>query len=137
MTRPNKPFINDTSQAERHETLRNDFKNTFLSHVHDAEEMGGRYKSVHTQTVVGSQEQIQYPRGPSWSEESAGVEPPLGYSVNDSEPCGEAHEVAESLKSAGPISPADCEGPGGDHGSDPAVVETSPPVPHQQFRRRI
>jgi hypothetical protein len=105
MTRPNKPFINDTSQAERRETLRNDRRaSTYLSHTHPEDELQGRYKAVHTHIVVGNNPIPQYPASSPWTRETSGDEPPLGYCVNDIEPCGEPHEISASL--GGERSPA-------------------------------
>jgi hypothetical protein len=104
VTNQQRDYINETSQAERRATLDNDRRaSTYLSHVHDADEMGGRYKAVHTQTVIGKQEQIQYPKGADWCCESAGVEPPLNYRIDDMEPCGEYAEVAASLNALGDV----------------------------------
>ena len=50
--------------------------------------------------VSGSERTTDYPRLPNgspWAGDAVGLEPPLGFSVNDLEPSGEAYEVERSL----------------------------------------
>jgi hypothetical protein len=101
MTDPGQLFRNDTSQKERAEVLKNDRavqKNTFLSHTHSDE--GGRFAKP--QTVIGETPTVQYPMAaPNWSSDPTGVEPSLGFSVEDHEPVGEPGEVRASLEALG------------------------------------
>jgi hypothetical protein len=96
-----RPFINQTSQADRQATLENDqrvHKNTYLSHTHN--EAGGRFAKISPLNVTGSSTLPQYPAGPNWSADPSGQEPPLGFSVEDHPPVGEAFEVERSLGEA-------------------------------------
>jgi hypothetical protein len=53
---------------------------------------GGRFASeLKTEASVPRQ-----PASSPWSNDPVGVEPPLGYSIQDMEPVGEAFEIAES-----------------------------------------
>jgi hypothetical protein len=93
-------YNNEASQSDRYAVLVNDkhaHKNTMLSHTHDADKMGGRYKAVHNQTVIGSQEQIQYPKASAWSCTSLPPEEPLGYEINSQEAVGTEAEIRASL----------------------------------------
>ncbi|MGA8698338.1 MAG: hypothetical protein WB689_31780 [Xanthobacteraceae bacterium] len=62
------------------------------------EDRGGRFKTGQPTTVVGATSVPNYPTGPAWRADPTGVEPPLNYSVDALEPCGEAHEVRQSLE---------------------------------------
>src|SRR6516165_1620471 len=62
---------------------------------------GGRYAKITRLSVVVSS-LVAYPRQPEtspWHHDPCGVEPPLGYSVEDQEPTGEKFEQQRSLKS--------------------------------------
>ena len=63
---------------------------------------GGRYSGAGP-NVIGRDPSAQYPAASSpWTAQAdPGVEAPLGYSVNDLEPTGEAHEVAASIANKG------------------------------------
>jgi hypothetical protein len=78
-------------------TLRNDKRvaSTYLDHTHNEE--GGRFAKP--QQVIGTTAP-EYPAGPNWAADPVGVEPPLGFSVEDHEPVGEYAEVAKSLGDA-------------------------------------
>jgi hypothetical protein len=81
------------------------------------------------------------PESSPWASDPVGVEPALGYSIQDQEPVGEAFEIALSL---GEVVAPVADNP-------PAVVETASPNPAlarlaeilprlgvpQSFRRRI
>jgi hypothetical protein len=97
---PCEPYTNDTSQRERKETLRNDQRtSTFFdqSKISAALEEGRKaLANIHT----GSEKFVAYPPQPDtspWSGPQPGPEPPLGYSVEDQIPVGEAFEVQRSL----------------------------------------
>jgi hypothetical protein len=80
--------------AERRETLRNDLKvreqqqreqgSTFLAQTHS--EMGGRFSSVGAQTVIGAEPTISYPAAAPHQRDPCGIEPPLGYRIDELEP---------------------------------------------------
>jgi hypothetical protein len=91
----------EISQRERREVLRNDrrvreaatYHSVALGSVDD--ERGGRYATGGSkQTVIGAAP-VSYPTQPSgspWRVDMCPPEPPLGYSVDEMEPVGEAHE---------------------------------------------
>jgi hypothetical protein len=138
-------FKNDASQAEKRDVLRNeralrpgDYAPTTM---HDRAKAGleldtpgGRYRAE--QTISGAAPTVDYPKAsPPWSADGVGVEPPLGYSVNDLPPTGTAAEVERSL--GGPSAPV-----GMVPGSETIVatsptVKTGPPIPSAPKRRRI
>jgi hypothetical protein len=96
------------SQAEKREVLRSDrlARNTYLAHANDAElEMGGRFAKLRPTTVIG-EGPVQYPKQPAgspWAEDVCGPERPLGFSVEDHSPTGEAFEQSRSAaESDGP-----------------------------------
>ena len=45
-------------------------------------------------TLAGTEPFVRYPGGASWTRDANMLEPPLGYSVDDMQPIGEALEVA-------------------------------------------
>jgi hypothetical protein len=80
---------------EREEVLRNDQKvqqaSTFFQHAQSSidDEAGGRFAKVNPSTVIGSMPLPQYPRAATpFQSDPVGLEPPLGYSVEDLEPTG-------------------------------------------------
>jgi hypothetical protein len=99
----------DVSQKERREILLNDrkVKGTYhsLASASADELAGGRFaQSANRQTVVGASP-VSYPRQPStspWFHDPCGVEPVLGFSVEDQLPVGEHWELEKSLASAAP-----------------------------------
>jgi hypothetical protein len=64
---------------------------TFLAQTHS--EMGGRFSSVGAQTVIGADPVANYPAAAPHQRDPCGIEPPLGYSVNQLTP----HELEPSL----------------------------------------
>jgi hypothetical protein len=68
--------------------------------------LAGRFaKEVKADFTVGRDEAVHYPRlpsGPWGSGPQVGLEPPLGFSVNDLEPTGELHELQHSVETATP-----------------------------------
>jgi hypothetical protein len=91
---------NQIDQAERRRTLENDRRlreqqreqgSTFLAQTHS--EMGGRFSSVGAQMVIGAEPTISYPAAAPHQRDPCGIEPPLGYSVNQLTP----HELEPSL----------------------------------------
>jgi hypothetical protein len=67
---------------------------TFLSHTHSDE--GGRFAKP--QQIVGSAPVPEYPAGPNWSPQAVGVEPPLGFDINETPVVGEYHEIEKSIE---------------------------------------
>ena len=127
-------------EQERRETLENDRKvreqqqrdrasrgSTFHQHAQAAasDNAGGRFGSVNSATVVGSQPLSKYPELPSsspWSSaDPVPIEPPLGYDINKLS----AHEIEPSLTTPGlELAAQDT----GDPVSDaPHGYETGPP----------
>jgi hypothetical protein len=93
-----RPYRVDATQKEKFETLKNDQRvrsgSTFLDHTHSEE--GGRFAKP--QTIVGSTSEVQYPMAaPNWSADPTGVEPPLGYDINEAPIVGEAFELGEAV----------------------------------------
>jgi hypothetical protein len=88
-------------QQERREVLENDRKvrgDTFFSRAQaDAElEAQGRFKKEVTTQVIGKTAVPLYPHVKEvspWAKDPVPREPPLGFSVEDHVPVGEAHEV--------------------------------------------
>jgi hypothetical protein len=99
MSNQRREFINDTSQAERRAALANDRRvSTYHQFKLPEEELGGRYRKLEPQTIVGSDNPIpSYTRAAPWSATQLPDEPPLGWSVEDQMPVGEPHEVEASL----------------------------------------
>jgi hypothetical protein len=95
---------------------------TYLDHIDPSP--GGRFAELARRerdakpAVIGLDPAAQYPRQPGdspWAGDAVGVEPPLGYSIQDMEPVGEAHEIEASL-AALPEAPLD--------GCSSSIVET-------------
>jgi hypothetical protein len=66
-------------------------------------EAQGRHALAAKAEVIGKARVPLYPRMPAgnpWTGDQVGVEPPLGYAINDLEITGEHHEVEESLLAA-------------------------------------
>ena len=89
-------------QRLRLETLLNDGlirKQTMHSRTASdiAQENQGRFAKG--TTIIGSEPTVQYPAGPNWSPDPTGVEPPLGFSVNEPVVTGEPFEIKASLQS--------------------------------------
>jgi hypothetical protein len=67
---------------------------TFLLHTHSDE--GGRFAKP--MNVVGVKPVPEYPAGPNWSPQAVGVEPPLGFSIDEMEPVGRQDEIEASIE---------------------------------------
>jgi hypothetical protein len=63
-----------------------------------ADESYGRYAVLQKANVVGATPAMGYSRGPQWTVDPTGKERPLGFSVDEMDPTGEPHEVANSLR---------------------------------------
>jgi hypothetical protein len=57
---------------------------TFLAQTHS--EMGGRFSSVGAQMVVGADPVANYPAAAPHQRDPCGIEPPLGYRIDELEP---------------------------------------------------
>jgi len=98
------PFDSESSQAERRAVLKNEREASTYSQFAIADDSGGRFKNQTPRMTVGATAAPQYPPQPAgspWNDEEA-IEPPLGFSVDEMVPVGEAHEVAASLSEANP-----------------------------------
>jgi hypothetical protein len=85
-------------QAERRETLENDRKvreqtGTFLSHTH-LDDIGGRFAAISNPHIVGSTPIPKYPATGSHQHDPSGVEPGLGYRIDQMalEPFGSSQD---------------------------------------------
>lgn len=106
MTTADRPYNNPTTQRERAEIVKNERKlrrgdreaSTYHAQaMAGLDEPGGRFAQA--RHVTGSAPSVEYPKLPGnspWSGDPVPPEEPLGYSVNDLEPTGEAHELAQS-----------------------------------------
>ena len=94
----NKEFVNDSTQAERREVVKND-RSTYLDHARANEEMvaQGRFAKVNATPVAGVPEYPRQPEGSPWHHDPVPTEPSLGYSVHDLPPVGTPAEVAASI----------------------------------------
>jgi hypothetical protein len=93
------------SQSQKRKILAEDRDRmaSYLDHARASadDDRGGRFAAASpNRTVIGTAP-IAYPQQPSTSPSNQMAmmpdEPPLGYSVNDQEPTGEAFEVAASI----------------------------------------
>jgi len=112
MTDATKPFHVDASMDEKLAELFNEQKvrnaqrrsenaTTFSSFAQaEADEPRGRFSQIENSNVVGATPLPEYPAGPSWSADATGVEPPLGYRIDEQAACGEPWEIQKSLASA-------------------------------------
>jgi hypothetical protein len=104
--------------------LREEQGSTFLAQTHS--EIGGRFAQVGAQTVVGAEPVPNYPAAAAHQRDPCGIEPPLGYSVNELEP---------SIAATGPVE-AQAGGPV-DAPSSPLDVEHTGPSLSSKFDRRF
>jgi hypothetical protein len=91
-------FNNRSDQKERAAILKNDAATLHQFAQSEASEIGGRFAKP--QTVNASEQAVHYPRLPTsspWSNPIEAVEPPLGFSVDETPIVGEAFEVEASL----------------------------------------
>jgi hypothetical protein len=100
------------TQAEKRETIENDRKvreaakdearaGTYFAQARATlgQEVGGRYAAMARPVITGAGAYVvpRLPESSPWSHDPCAPEPPLGYSVEDQEPVGEAHEI-QNLK---------------------------------------
>jgi hypothetical protein len=109
MTNPTKQFRNDTSPTEKLETLLNDKRvlrqqkdaSTFAQFASsDANQDAGRFAAINKATVVGATPKQPEYAAPNWAPQAVGVEPPLGFDINETPIVGEPYEVEASLERA-------------------------------------
>ena len=98
------PYRNPATMKEKAAQLVEDRRNsTMLGRAQlDLMETGGRY--ARSSQVVSSTGAPTYPAAADWTQADPGLEPALGYSVEDQEPTGEIHE-RESIRRADIASP--------------------------------
>ena len=60
------------------------------------DEIGGRWTAEQQRIINGAKPIVDYPGKPDWAVQLPD-EPPLGWSVEAQEPCGEPHEIQASL----------------------------------------
>jgi hypothetical protein len=98
--------------------------------------LGGRFAKA--DYVAGQGPSVDYPAAGDWTRNAGGVgiEPPLGFSVNDIAPTGEAFEVERSLASLGGSVAAPAMIPSSEAASPPAIETADPPIPTAPLRRR-
>jgi hypothetical protein len=97
-------YHNEASQKQRADVLKNDRNNTlqFRTSADLGLENTGRFAKPFA--VTGTEPSAQYPRLPPsspWHDVVVPDEPPLGFSVEDHEPCGEYGEVQASIEALG------------------------------------
>ena len=121
-------YLNEASQAERRRQLKNDQvqatpkANTLHERAQrDADAaLGGRYSALSKQVVVSGGTSYP-PAGGHWRDNAdTAPEPPLGYSVNDLEPCGTYAEIQSSLAGTPPSVPSGVS-PSPSHDVEPKV----------------
>jgi hypothetical protein len=88
----------EISQREKRRILAEDrqVRSTYFQHAQSDPdlELGGRFKQLIPTSVTGSGPSPipQQPEGSPWANDPIGLEPPLGFSVEDHEAVGELHE---------------------------------------------
>lgn len=130
------PFNNDSTPAERIQVHKDTMHGRAIA---EANEAGGRFKTVNETTVIGATS-LNYPELPSNSpfhHDPVPIEPALGISVEDHQPVGTYSEVQQSLERLGMTGIGSSAPDGGAvaapasvSASFPDVVETAaPPTP--------
>src|SRR6516164_3766724 len=104
------------------------------------EDRGGRYAAIEKPaTVVGTGPgSISYPQQPSnspWANDPIGLEPPLGFSVEDHDPVGELYERGASAAPVEPTNRMDTAGVGGPAAEELDRHVITPPVAGPTSRR--
>jgi hypothetical protein len=105
---------------ERKRTLENDRKvreqqreqaSTYLAQTHS--EMGGRFSSVGAQTVIGADPVANYPAAAPHQRDPCGMEPPLGYRIDDMEPLEPCSSFSAQGNSGDPADAPSTSAPSG------------------------
>ena len=107
----------EISQAIKRSVMENERKvgSSYFHHAQASadDDRGGRFAAVNPTSVTGSTPASQYPRQPAtppWSHDPCGLEPSLGYVIDQQEAVGEPHEIAASLASTS-VDAGDSDGP--------------------------
>jgi hypothetical protein len=105
-------------EAERRRILREGttFHQFGQSQAHD--EAGGRYASISPISVVGADPTLKYPAAAAHQADPVGIEPPLGYSVDQVEPIEPSTVIPVVVEAGAPA----VEAP------EPGVQATTPPT---------
>ena len=120
--------------AERRATLENDRKvreqqrgTTFHQYAQSTanDDAGGRWASVNAVSVVGAAPAVRYPAAAAHQRDPAGVEPPLGYDVNEMpglEPSTDNSSLAAVEETGGAEAPSTS---GVEHAAPPSSPQES------------
>lgn len=98
------PYENSASQSVRRAVTANDRRVAEGMTYHqltvgEADLVQGRFASVSKTQVTGATQQYpQLPETSPWHHDPVPIEPPLGFSVDEQIPVGEAHEIASSAR---------------------------------------
>jgi hypothetical protein len=96
----------EISQREKRRILAEDRKaSSYMAHAaaNVDEDRGGRYAAIEKPSTVVGASSISYPTQPEgspWANDPIGLEPPLGFSVEDHDPVGELHERGDASTGA-------------------------------------
>jgi hypothetical protein len=133
----NHPTQTNASAADKLEALFNEQKlrnaerrSKDASTMHEraqaeADDVRGRFAQIEKSSVVGSKPTPEYPAGPAWTHDPTGIEPCLGFDINEVPIVGEPHEIQRSLE-LGPAAPPIAGRPGRRVESIPSRSLTSP-----------
>jgi hypothetical protein len=110
------------------------------------DDRGGRYAAMGKPVITGSTPGPQYPKLPSNNsfgeglDQVTGIEPPLGFDVNEMEPCGTEAEIQRSLSATPAQHSLDAQANASvPHTGVSALAPGTPLVEAraQQFKRRV
>jgi hypothetical protein len=98
-------YRQNATNEEKLRTLFNDRnvlrqKDTFASRANAELDLENTGRHSKPQQIVGTTPAPEYPAGPNWSPDPTGIEPPLGYDINEPVVVGEPHEINASLSEA-------------------------------------
>ena len=110
-------MTNNSTLKERAAMIRQD---TYASRAANDFELENKGRFVKSTTVVGATGAPEYPAAAPWVGADTGLEPPLGYSVEDQPPQGEVWEVQASIERSRATSI-----PHGEHDDSASVSSTS------------
>jgi hypothetical protein len=102
--------VDEISQREKRRILAEDrqVRSTYMSHAESSidDDRGGRFAAIEKSATIVGAARISYPQQPAgspWANDPIGLEPLLGFSVEDHDPVGERHEW--DAGSAVPVEP--------------------------------
>jgi hypothetical protein len=98
-----KEFVNDSTQAERRQVLKNDRQaQTYFerAQVEVGSELGGRFRHLAPASVAGVPQYPQQPPNSPFHHDPTGPEPPLGIDVNSMTGAGQPDPVLEEAQQA-------------------------------------